>query len=90
LADIRSGSISVARSGAILKATFSLKSHDLLFGLAFGGLVLLLSQGRSMAFAIVWMACGVSYLVRWLRFHRFVRRCVGDAFDEWVTMAKVA
>jgi hypothetical protein len=92
LADIRSGLISVARSDGILKVTFSLKSYDLLFAVAFGALVLLLSLQRgSMAFAMLWIAmCGISYLFRWLRFRWFVRRCVGDAFEEWAAMAKVA
>ena len=92
LADVRSGLISVERSDAALKVTFSLKSYDLLLGVAFGGLVLVLSVQRgSVTFAILWLAmCGISYLFRWLRFRWFIQRCIGDALDEWIAMAKVA
>jgi hypothetical protein len=93
LTGIRSGSIGVAVSDGMLAVRFSLKSFDfLVFALMAGlAIVLLIPRGGAMEAAIIWTSIGaVSYLVRWLRFRWFVQRCVGDAFDEWVTMAKTA
>ena len=93
LTGIRSGAIGVTVSDGILAVRFSLKSFDLLTLAVIAGLAIVLSvaRGGAMEVAILWISIAVvSYLVRWLRFRWFVRRCVGDAFDEWVAMAKIA
>jgi hypothetical protein len=90
---IRSGAIDVALSDGLLSVRFSLKSFDFLVLALMAGLAIALSFPgvRGMGWAVLWTAIYAGdHLVRWLRFRWFVRRCIGDAFDEWVAMAKIA
>jgi hypothetical protein len=90
LTGIRSGAIDVALSDGMLSVRFSLKSFEFLL-IALLAIVLSSSRGGVTGIAIIWLSiAAVAYLARWLRFRSFVRRCVGDAFDEWVAMAKIA